>query len=323
MEAPTYKEIIAQGGARKRRRSDIGALALFWCYVSTCALASLFSVIRHPLIFRRIDPDFLKYRDAFGFWQLTGAWVKAMEGAYFRELQLASPSLEIGYYRGDISALHFEGKQFDFGTEYVFPVGTTAPENFDLWDHVYCDELTQMAARDAAFETVCLVHVIDHTPEIDGMFAEIARVTRAGGTVHFSGFSGDAFRPDPAYRVRALFGRRGADDYVKRLSEARKLYNYLSQDEWAALLARHGLRLECYGCIGSHGLYPWVRYFLHFKLFHHGCFENTFFQRPPWAAFFRRLFTGFYVAIGYPAYVKQRAGASRWATDFFISARRV
>jgi SAM-dependent methyltransferase len=320
--SPTYKEIINQGGVKKRRASDVEAIFLFLVYVFACLISSTYYRLRHPFLFRNIDPDFTAYKDTFDFWQLTGNWHKVLEGYFFRKVDLNSPSLEIGFYRGNVSALHFEGKTFDFGSEYVYQMGREAKNNFKLWDHLFCDELTALAVKDNSAETVCLVHIVDHLENLEPAFSELARVIRSGGRLHFSGYCENALRPNIWWRILGLFSSEAANRYSDELSERLKLWNFLSCEEWEEVLEKHGFRLVEFHYMGANGLYPYLYYFLHFFTFYKGCFENEFFQKGPFAKFFKPLFHFFYVSIGYPVFVRMKQGRQGWSTDFFITAEK-
>jgi SAM-dependent methyltransferase len=320
--SPSYKDIISQGGVKKRRANDIEAVFLFIIFVCGCLLGSIYSRLRYPFAYQNIDPDFMAYKETFGFWMLTGNWHKALEGYFFRKVELNSPSLEIGFYRGNVSSLHFEGKKFDFGSEYVYQVGEEAKSNYNLWNHLYCDELSALASKDNTFETICLVHIVDHLENLEPVFAELARVTKSGGYLHFSGYCEQAMRPNLWWRILKFFSKNKAQQYSDLLSNQRKLWNYLSREEWNAVLAKHGFEIKEFHYMGDGGLYPYIYYFLHYYPFYRGCFENTFFQKGWFRKIFQPLFHIFYISIGYPVYLRIKSGRQCWSTDFFASARK-
>ena len=229
----------------------------------------------------------------------------------------------MGFYRGNVSALHFEGKTFDFGSEYVYQMGLEAKRNFKLWKHLYCEELTALAAKDDAFETVCLVHIVDHLEDLNPAFIELERVIRSGGQLHFSGYSENAMRPNIFWRFLGMFSLKTAKRYSDLLSERRKLWNFLPREGWDDILKKHGFRLVEFHYMGDGGPYPYLYYFLHYFLFYKGCFENTFFQRGVFAKTFEPLFHFFFVSIGYPVYMRMKEGGQSWSTDFFITAEKI
>ena len=78
---------------------------------------------------------------------------------------------------------HFEGQQFDFGSEYVYQIGEKAKQKLKLWNHIYCEELTSLASGNNSFETICLVHIVDHLEYLDDAFSEIQRVMKKGAII--------------------------------------------------------------------------------------------------------------------------------------------
>ena len=320
--SPSYKEIITQGGKKKRRASDFEAISMFMIYVAVCLVASLYYRIRYFSLFKNVNPIFLKYRDAFGFWLLTGNWHKAFEGYFFTKVDIKSPSLEIGFYSGSVSALHFEGKKFDFGSEYVYQIGKKGMETFKLWDHIYCEELTSLAAKDNSFQTICLVHIVDHLEQLDPAFRELGRVLNKGGSLYFSGYCEHAMRPNLVWRLLSLFSNDLAQRYSDALSRRRKLWNFWSQDQWKTFLAKHNFDLVEFHYMGAGGGQPYIAYFLHYLLFYKGCFENKFFLKKGFVKIFQPLFYFFFMSIGYPIFHKIQEKRQKWSTDFFIVASR-
>ncbi len=297
------------------------ALVCFIAYTLACMLASLLYRIRYFRCYRCPDPDFLKYSDAFGFWQLTGNWHKSQEAVFFRQADISDPSLELGICRGDISSLHFEGRHFTLGSEYLWFTGAQAAKRYPLWDRVYSDEINHLALKDRSLQTICMVHIVDHLENIDAAMAEVARVLKTGGHVYFSGFSEHHYRVNLLYRILKNISPQAAASFADYLSRRRVHFNFLSEDAWRMLLDRYGLELHAFKYFETGG-YAFLRYFLHFVLFHNRCFDSGFFRKPPLDRFFKRLFFFYYVSIGYPAYLNVKKGSPRWGTDFWAAARK-
>lgn len=293
----------------------------FFCYLAVCLVTSLVMRVVHRGEYSGIDSDFMKYSDAFGFWQLTGNWHKSQEAVFFRRMEISSPSLEIGLCRGDISALHFEGRHFDLGSEYLYFTGIKASKKYDLWGQVYSDELTKLALRDGSISSIAMVHVIDHVANVEEAFSELSRVLRPGGRLYFSGMSDKVLHPNPAYRLKRVFSRRKAAQMLDEFSRRKELFNFLGEPEWRELLSRHGLDLVEYVPFRG-GPVAYIQYFLHFVLFHARCFEGTFFREGVFRPVFERAFRWFYVSIGYPGYLAVKEGRMKWGMDFCITAVR-
>ena len=320
--SPSYKQIIAAGGQRQRRANDLMALLLFIIYNFVCIIASVLTFACNPFSYFRISPEFSKYKDAFGFWQLSGNWQKAFEGLHFGKVVLREPSLEIGYYRGDISSLHFGNKKFNFGSEYVYPIGINGAREYGMWPIVYCDEMTQMAVKNDTFKTICLVHVIDHVNGPKPVIKELSRIVKKGGVIYFSGVSSQFCDPDLKYIWRKLYSKDLSEKYKSRVSDIRKSWNYLTEEEWRELLEKFGLKMTNFRYIGERGIYSFVRYFLHFGLFHRGCFENEFFKSSALRPLFKSIFNFYYLVIGYPVFIRNKKRTNSGGCDFFVSAEK-
>lgn len=318
---PTYAERLKN---RDERVQPSGAqkivpFALFLLFNAVCLIASLWCRARNPGAASKAGDRFGKYFGAFGYWFLTGAWHKAMEGVKFNAVDLASPSLEIGFCRGNISALHFEGKQFDLGSEYLFFEAKKASEAYGLWKSVYSDDLNNLALKDGSIGTICTVHVIDHVEDADRVISEMSRVLRRGGKLYFSGFSDKHFHYSLIWRFLNLFSRRRADAFAAMLARRRGSHNLLSAGEWSALLESHGLKLESHSYTES-GLYAHICYFLHFVCFSNFCFDFKFIHTGPLRPFLEKLFRFYYFSIGAPEFLRTQQGSPPSGDNFFAVA---
>jgi len=167
-----------------------------------------------------------KYSDHY-FPRPDFAYFKAEEGrCYFRHVtQIVSPSLEIGYEDGRISAFHTGGHRFDVGLEYDPAVLGKTPL-FPNYSSIVAGSFQRIPFPDAHFGSVTAIHVLDHIPDLDACLAETARVLQSGGNFLFS-----------------LFSQRTQEVLSENTIQSFQLHNFLSQGEWAVLLRRHGFEV--------------------------------------------------------------------------------
>ena len=203
---------------------------------------------------------------------MSGNIHKAQESIYFGSATVRHPGLEIGVCRGDLSALHFEGKHFTCGSEYLHFVAKSAAKNFQLWNSVISEDLCHLAHRDGSYNTVCLVHTIDHVDDVDRALGELSRVLKKGGDLYFSGISEFLFRPNLLHFILRAFSHGLANRFARTVAERRHHYNLLSDEAWRSRLQAHGLRLLEYKYFEGSPL-PWTRNLLHHFLFTGRCFD--------------------------------------------------
>ena len=318
---PTYEERLQNRDERVQLTGfqKIVPFMLFLLFNGVCLVASLYYRLTNPGAAAKAGPDFRKYFGTFGYWFLTGAWHKAMEGVHFSKAELTGPSLEIGFCRGNISALHFQGKHFDLGSEYLFFEARDAWEKYRLWDQVYSDDLGNMALKTGSIGTICTVHVIDHVANLDRAMAEMSRVLKKGGRLNFSGFSDKHFHYSLIWRLINLFSPARAETFANLLANRRGSYNLLDAKDWRALLGRHGLELE-YHTYTESGLYAHICYFLHFVCFSNFCFDFDFIKSGPLRPYLEKLFRFYYVSIGAPEYLRTQLSTPTSGDNFFAVA---
>ena len=318
---PTYHERLHSRDERPTlsRLNKILPFVLFIVFNFICLFFSVFFRLKEPEAIKKVDYNFTKYFGTFGYWFVTAAWHKAMEGTNFREADLLSPSIEIGFCRGNISSLHFEGKHFDFGSEYLFFEAKKSQDKFGLWKHVYSDDLSKLALKSGSIETICTVHVIDHVADLEVVMSELSRILNAGGKIYFSGFSDYHFHYSLIFRFLNLFNSNLAKKFSSLLAFKRGSYNLLTVVEWQELLDKHGLKLEAHKYVES-GLYSYICYFLHFVCFSNLCFEFDFIKKGFFRPFLEKLFYFYYVSIGAPEYLRTQSSSPDKGDNFFITA---
>jgi len=322
-QQPTYRERLKSREARAKQSAllKLRSVFLFVLYNLACLTVSLAYRIIYFGKYRNIDPNFLKYEDAHGFWQLTGNWFKSIEGIFFQNAELESPSLEIGLCRGTISARHFSGKIFDYGTEYMFFEIPQARDTFGLWKYVFSDELSSIALRDECMQTICSVHVVDHLEDIDKPFAEIARVLKPGGRLYFSGASDAYFDYSLIWQLLAWIAPAAGRHYRQTLLRRRNIYNLYGEKGWREAAGRHGLELESFEYIQD-GFFAYFRYFLHYVFFVKGCFRLDLLNNEASRSILGPLFRFYFISIGYPEFLRSLRRGLKTGEDFVCVLRK-
>ena len=172
----------------------------------------------------RLTPDARALlRDYCGrFWYYPSLCIhKAVEGRKFRQARIISPSCDIGCEDGIVTALHFPRVVFDVGVEYI-------PENSPaagVHREVVIAGLPRLPeAWTARFQSVALVHVIDHVKELEPALTELRRIARPGGTTCLSGFA-DGYSRNVRRNSLGLLDEQW-------LEERKGLHHFLTLEEW-------------------------------------------------------------------------------------------
>lgn len=321
---PSYAERLAIMD-KKAPSSLIGQtwrLFLFILYNIICLTCSIYLRIRYWSQYDNIDPNFFRYKSVFGYLNVVGNIHKVQESIFFRKIVVDHPSLEIGVCRGDISALHFAGKHFTCGSEYIYFIGAQAVRNFNLWDLVISEDLIALAHKDKIFSNISLVHTIDHVEDVDTVLQELSRILKTGGWLYFSGYTNYLFRQDACAWFLKFINKTLTDKYTKMLAKRRHYYNLFSRDDWDALLKMHGLKLVKFAYFDG-GPCRFVKHFLHHYLFAGQCFEFRFINTLKKYKFLEKIFTFYYVSIGLPIYRMTVEGNIDWGSDFFIAVQKI
>lgn len=119
---------------------------------------------------------------------------KTIEGFQFRrstkQFGFQHPNCEFGIEDGIISTLHLKGlDKVDQGCE-VFPYPISGDLAYSRIENCFAEN---NPFPDRSFADIYLIHVVDHIPDLKPAFRELARITKPGGKVFFSGLS-DTYR---------------------------------------------------------------------------------------------------------------------------------
>ena len=158
------------------------------------------------------------------------ALCRVPEVEYLSQLRLEPPVLDHCCGDGYIAGLCFPGARIDVGADLS---QAALDENMARGRHVKtlcADAGKRMPLDDASIGTVFNNSGIEHIENLEGAVAEIARVLRPGGQLHFNVLNSRYFEWWP-HSPDALADYRRYQPFHHALDEA----------GWTAVLSRHGL----------------------------------------------------------------------------------
>jgi SAM-dependent methyltransferase len=115
---------------------------------------------------------------------------KLLEASQFRtalaEFPPEHPSCEFGVWDALVSEFHLKGQYVDVGCEMVPGIPRTGTIEYKSFFNF---SIEQNDFPDRAFQSIYLIHVVDHIRDLDAAFKELSRITAAGGRIYFSGLA--------------------------------------------------------------------------------------------------------------------------------------
>lgn len=167
----------------------------------------------------------------YGWWNYFNLILKAGEIVGFNKMSkyISEPSLEIGCGGSGTSNMIFRDKldSVTFGCEYFMDTylsnvrGETlstgmSPDMFKLIKHYVGGSIRSLPFDSKVFNSVYLVHIIDHIVDRDIWFKEINRILKPGGYVVISGYSKYVFDHFPGVSFRKILSKGWAEKYKSK-----------------------------------------------------------------------------------------------------------
>lgn len=168
--------------------------------------------------------------------------IRAIEHRLIQELgPLPRPLLDIGCGDG-----HFAQVTIGHG-EAGLDVNTASLQEArrrGVYDHVEAASAWRMPYRDGVFASVLANCAVEHMPNLDGVFGEVARVLRPGGRFVFSV---PTDRHNANLWTARLFDRVGARSLARRyrawFTKVQVHYHMYSPEEWQRRIEAHGFKV--------------------------------------------------------------------------------
>ncbi|MDT8757307.1 class I SAM-dependent methyltransferase [Sphingomonas psychrotolerans] len=124
------------------------------------------------------------------------------------------------------------------------PLETEAARRFPFYERVLTCSADAIGEPDGSFDFVISNSVLEHVPPLEGTISEVGRLLKPGGRFFFT-------VPGPGFHDNLRGGLLPGSDrsaYLEELDRRLAHFHYLSRDDWAAMLGRHGLSLD--SCLG-------------------------------------------------------------------------
>lgn len=174
--------------------------------------------------------------------------VKTVEQLLFAEMAAddISNALEIGVYNGKTSRSFFLDRRFAAGVEYVFDRLLDYQKQPAIHDALYAADVRDLPFSDGCFDAVICVHSIDDMEfHASDALREMARVTRPGGKVVFSGVTESFVRQNPLIRALLAIGMRDAAAALFRVLHV-GTFNAFDEKTWRKVAGDAGLEIDAY-----------------------------------------------------------------------------
>lgn len=242
------------------------ALSLAYGVVVLALAAASRPCRRRPADRARLEEGLEPYLGAYPH-KPAMAFFKATEGRHYAALAVQPPALDLGCEDGTITGLHFRGQRFDLGAEYV-PSAVGEARRSGRFGLLVGADARRPAFRPAAFQSVALVHVLDHFPEGPEALARAATLVAPGGWLAMSTLAADFWMRHPAVRLLEALGmNRAATRLAQRMARRRDSYNLVPPAVWEEAVRSVGLEpTESRFFLGGRRRGLWTLLFAEFEL---------------------------------------------------------
>lgn len=198
--------------------------------------------VRNPEIERHVINFLAGYQTSELPFHLIGIIIKILEKTLFGRVTYDSPSLDIGIGDGYASNFILEPNKITIGSEPIFAGALTAAKRYARHEHYVGIDATCIPFQDKTFNTVSLIHSIDHVKDRLDVLREVERVMKPGGTLVLS--DGSQFTKElmPMAQVYRLFEFEtlGADSFKYILDFAGETVEFYSPDIYQDILGELG-----------------------------------------------------------------------------------
>ena len=214
---------------------------------------------------------------------------KSFEIFHFKKMYkyIQEPSLEIGCASNNTSAAIFSDRQqkISFGLEYYTwnflinkrnPDAGLNPYMYQVIDKYVGGKVEDIPFKSSLFNSVVMVHVIDHIVRFDEFMKELNRIIKIGGFLVFDGESASHYDNLPGVKLIRLFSHRLATKYKNWITTKTNVggkapiilndeitgmgQNLFSLNEWTDKSEQYGFKLVEHAFFDEH--FPLFRFLL-------------------------------------------------------------
>jgi SAM-dependent methyltransferase len=128
---------------------------------------------------------------------------------------ITEPSLEIGCGSCQTTNLIFrDTNTVTFGCEYFMNTYLTSPdEMYKVVSHYIGGSIKSLPFSSDVFQSIYMVHIIDHISLLDTWFREIHRIIKPGGYLVIDTYSKNIFELLPGVQLRSKISKKWANNY--------------------------------------------------------------------------------------------------------------
>jgi len=136
-----------------------------------------------PQVDVEIDQFFAGYKNSMVPVSLFRAALEILQRKFFRQVEHVAPSLELGMGEGYVSKFIFKDGITVGSDPLLYSLLEARRQMRDAHETYAAVDMTRIPYADDSFNTIYLVHTIDHIRDRLDALREIARVLRPGGRV--------------------------------------------------------------------------------------------------------------------------------------------
>ena len=137
-----------------------------------------------------------QYKSDYNAFQTADIALNSLQQQQFSRVPIVSPSLELGMGQGYTSNCVFRTTRFDVGSDPIFSSLIKAKQ-YGRHQKFVCIDASRIPYRPETFNTLTMVHSIDHVRDRRSVLKDMARVLAPGGTMAITDLSSHtpAFMP--------------------------------------------------------------------------------------------------------------------------------
>ena len=120
------------------------------------------------------------------------------------------------------------------------PLETSAARQYDFYERIHTCGGADIPEADATFDYVISNSVLEHIPDLEPVVKEVGRVLKPGGRFFYT-------VPCPTFHDNlsgSILPGQARHDYLRKLDKRLAHFNYLTEQDWRDMCARHGMAID-------------------------------------------------------------------------------